>query len=549
MEWVLDLDEVTTATPARGVRARGLRAGGRMRIPGAWWGWIAPAALFLAVTAVWVALDSRVLDYDTSRHFTNTLNLRAGIGSGDLLAPITFENLNTYPPLLYLVGMLGTALFGTFSIDGAILAQDVVFVTALAAGCWGTARIAYGNLAAALAAIVALGSPMVVSLFHLYMLDAPQAGAVAMTVWLVLASQRFARPGVSALAGLAAAAAMLLKPTSVIFLAGFLAVVLVRGGWRHWRGLAAFLAVGAVLCLPWYVAHFADLRGLTHGAAGGATGGAGASGYLTPARWSVTNVAWYAWDLLNLQLLLPLFVAFVAGTASAVLRFVRRRASDDYTPELVIGGLVSYAGCTAITLKDPRYTLPAMVFVAVLATGWVPSLRGRARTVAAGALAAAAAITFAGTSAGIGPTVKLAAPGAPQGTMLGERSATVYRSTGYLAAGPRDDADVLRLMRAVRAAGIETMELDPGGDAGWNTVGLSVLMGQAGLRRPPAYEPSALAPDTVFLTRHQPGPGLPQPCGRISGGYGLYLVKGGNAVVPFEQYTTWCPPGMEQSQR
>jgi 4-amino-4-deoxy-L-arabinose transferase-like glycosyltransferase len=518
------------------------RADRRSRIRPEWWGWIVPTAVFLAVAGLWLVLDSSVLNYDSARHFANTLAMRHGIDSGDLLAPITYDNINSYPPLLYLVGMLGTAVFGLFDVGGAVFAQAVVFGTLLAVGCWGTARIAYGNLAGALAAVIALGAPMIVSLFHVYMLDGAQAGAVAAAVWLVLASGRFERMGISALAGVAASAAMLIKPTSAIFLGGFLVAVLARGGWRHPRGLAAFLLVGVVLCAPWYIEHLTMVRGLTNGAAGPGSGAlATGATYVTPPRWSVTNFAWYGWNLLNVQLLAPLFVAFVAGTVVAIRRFARDRSPADPTPELVIGGLVAYLGCTYLSLKDARYTLPAMVFVAVLATGWVPSLRGRARAVAAGVVTCAAAITFFGTSFGIGSVVAIKAPGAPANTLLGERSVHLYQPSGYLASAPRDDSAVERLMRAVRASGITTMELDPGGDATWNTNGLSLLMGEAGLKRPPAYDPAHLAPDTVFLTRHIPGPGLPRPCGRISGGYGLYLIKGGNAAVPFEQYRTWCP--------
>jgi hypothetical protein len=515
----------------------------RPRLTGTWLGWAGPALVFLVVSFVWIALDSRVADYDMARHFVNTMTLRSGLSQGDLLAPLRYDNVNTYPPLLYMVGIAGTAIGGTFSLDGAMIAQDVVFVTLLAAGCWGAGRIAFGERAGVLAAIVALGSPMVVSLFHEYMLDAPQAACVAAAVWLVLASQRFERPGISALAGAAAAAGMLVKPTTVIFLAGLLAVVLVRGGWRHWRGLLAFVVVGAVICVPWYLEHYAELRGLTQGAAGASGPAAAASAtYVTPPRWSVKNAAWYAWNLMNVQLLVPLFIAFVAGTATAVVRFVRARTPSDFTPELVIGGLVAYLGCAYISLKDPRYTLPVIVYVAVLATGWLPSLRGRARIAATAALAGFAILDFAGTSFGLGREVAIRLPGSPP-TLLGERSARIYSPAGYLAAAPRDDSDVRRLLLAVKAYGIDTVELDPGGDATWNTNGLELLMGELGLHRPPAYDPSALPSDVVFLTRHQPGPGVPPPCGRISGNWGLYLVKGGNVVTPFEQYRTWCPPG------
>jgi hypothetical protein len=242
------------------------------------------------------------------------------------------------------------------------------------------------------------------------------------------------------------------------------------------------------------------------------------------------------------QLLAPLFVAFVAGTLAAVRRFLRDRRPADPTPELVIGGMISYLGCTYISLKDPRYTLPAMVFIAALATGWLPSLSGRARAIAATALVVFASTTFVGTSFGLGSEIAIRLPGSPP-TLLGERSIRLYSPNGYLASAPRDDSAVARLMRTLKARGMDTVELDPGGDATWNTNGLELLMGEYGLRRPPAYDPAHLAPGTVFLTRHLLRPGVPKPCGRISGSWGIYLIKGGNAAVPFAQYKLYCPPG------
>jgi 4-amino-4-deoxy-L-arabinose transferase-like glycosyltransferase len=433
------------------------------------------------------------------------------------------------------------AIGGT-SVDSALVAQALVFMPLLALGCWGTARIAYGPLAGVLAAVFALGSPMIVSLFHMYMLDATQAALVAVCVWLVLQSERFGRIGLAALAGLAGGGAMLLKPTTPIFLFGFVLVVLARGGWRHWRGLAVFLAVGAVVSVPWYIEHYDQLRGLTIGATGStASAGASASStYITPPRYSFTNALWYGWNLLNLELLFPLFAAFVAGLVVAVVRFARTRDPDDPTPELLAGGLVSYVGITYIALKDPRYTLSAMVYVAAFGVAWVPALRAvRARTVAAVAIAAVAAVNVAAVSFGIGNTVRVGKPLAE--TMLGERSVRLYSPAGFVVGKPRDDSAVLEVMRAVRADGITTMELDPGGDNTFATSGLQVLLRLAGLRQPPSYQPTALPPDTAFLLRHPVPPGGPEPCGRMADGMGVYVVLGGNVVVPFEQYRFYCP--------
>lgn len=274
------------------------------------------ALVFAGLTAWWLIADSRIPDYDTSRHLGNTFALREAIAGGDILAPITQDNLNHYPPLLYLVGSLASAIVGE-GIDAAIVGQDVVFVSLLAIGCFGAARLAYGTLAGALAATFALGTPMVTGMFHAYMLDAPQTAMVAVSVWLLIASRRFEAPGLAALAGAAAGGGMLLKATTAIVLCGFVLALVARGGWRNPLGLAAFALAGAVVALPWYIEHLDQVRGLTEGATASATPGVGAPSYVTPLRWSSENFGWYAWNFLNVQYLAPLTILFVTGAATA----------------------------------------------------------------------------------------------------------------------------------------------------------------------------------------------------------------------------------------
>jgi hypothetical protein len=320
-------------------------------------------------------------------------------------------------------------------------------------------------------------------------------------------------------------------------------VVLARGGWRRPRGLGAFLAVGVVLAAPWYLEHVDELTTLTGGAAGGSVSSAGGGdSYVSPPRLSMKNFGWYGWNLLNVQLLAPLFVAFMAGTIVALVRFWRTRDEDDLTPELFVGGLVAYLGMTYLSLKDPRYTLPALVYVAALGVAWVPALKQPLRRVAAGALVAVAAVNLIGVSAGIGGTVAIKGPDAPA-TLLGERSVRLYSSAGFVQSAPRDDGDVLRVMKALRAAGVRTIEVDPGGDHTFSLTGLQVLMAIAGLGQPPVYRPDRLPPGSRFLTRHQVTPGVQRPCGMLSGGWGLYVVNMRNVVVPFESYDIDCPRG------
>src|SRR4029077_17436397 len=116
-----------------------------------------------------------------------------------------------------------------------------------------------------------LGTPIVVFQMHVFMIDPPEAAMVAASAWAILASRRFERVGIAALAGVLVGLAMMTKETSIIFLAGLVAVAILRGGWRNWRGLLMFLAVAAAISLPWYVYHVAQLHGLVEGQGG--TGG------------------------------------------------------------------------------------------------------------------------------------------------------------------------------------------------------------------------------------------------------------------------------------
>jgi hypothetical protein len=79
------------------------------------------------------------------------------------------------------------------------------------------------------------------------------------------------------------------------FLAGFVVVLLARGGWRHWRGLAAAAVAFAIVALPWYLIHRADLD----------ESFAYADVPPDPLRWSAANAAWFTWSHLNWQLWLP----------------------------------------------------------------------------------------------------------------------------------------------------------------------------------------------------------------------------------------------------
>jgi 4-amino-4-deoxy-L-arabinose transferase-like glycosyltransferase len=426
------------------------------------------------------------------------------------------------------------------------MASNLLFVPLLAFGCFGVGKIVGGPRAGLLAGLFGLGTPMFVSMMHNFMLDTPQAAMVAVSVWAVLASRRFERIGTSALAGVLCGLAMLTKETSVVFLTGLLLASTARGGWRNWRGLASFAVALAIIAAPWYVYHWSEItQTFTQ------IGQLYVNPLQSPPRWSIRNVGWYFWNLVNEQALLPLTLAFAAGTAIAIRRCVRDRwSSDSVLPELLAGGLVSYLGMTYLTHKDPRYTLPALVYIAVLGTFWIATPRPRrTRRLLTAAIVAVAVINFAGMSFGIGGTrrIMVSLPGA-QNNFLYPWQLTLYENQGWLRGGPLHNEDVSALLTGLHRMGITAISVDPADDGiDFNILGMAPLVYMSGMNVDPA---ATQAPDSAYLLLHVPRPGDLPPC-QINDGSGVYVVRGPIAGLndqllrdnasPTQQYTFICP--------
>ncbi|MCW3028366.1 MAG: 4-amino-4-deoxy-L-arabinose transferase, partial [Solirubrobacterales bacterium] len=415
--------------------------------------WLAVASVvaFIGVTVWWLTQEGRVQDWDNGLHTVDAFLIHKQLAAGDLTT--LFTEFNTYPPLGHLVGALAVFV-GGFSPATVILASNLVFVPLLVAGTFGVGRLVYGSdRAGLLAALFALGTPMIVSEFHEFILDPQQAAMIAISVWAILASRRFERPGVAALAGLFSGLAMLTKQTSVVFIAGPIAVALARGGWRNWRGILAFGSAFGVVAGPWYIYHRHELNSLVsiHDS-GAASPSANQAGGFFPQRLSRKSFGWYFWSTVNIQLLVPLALAVLIGTVLAVRDSLRDRSPANLRPELLAGLFVSWLGMTLITHKDPRYSLPALVFMAVLGTGWIANAK-LGRTLFPALLVAVVAINLIGISTGAGRAARVALSGAPKNSVLAERELTLYSPDGWLRGGPARDGDVLGLMRGLKRLG------------------------------------------------------------------------------------------------
>jgi hypothetical protein len=507
----------------------------------------------IGVTAWWVTQDTRVADFYSAIQTRFMFITHGEIANGQLTAPFTEFGNYIYPPLGRLIGALGTFVGGE-NIKAVMLALNVVFLPALAIGCYGVGRRVAGTRAGLLAALFALGTPMIVSEAHEVYLDPLQAAMIALSVYAIIASRRFERVGVAALAGLATALAFLTKETTPIFLVGLIGVALLRGGWRNWRGLLAYGVLVAVIAGPWYLDHVSRLHHLVSETQAGPRGQViGVES--APAHASVSNVTWYAWSAANIQLRLPLLALLVVGILAAVRSSLRDRSADNIYPELLGGGLISYIGMTVITIKDPRYDLPALVYMAVLATAWIPQIRlPSARRVLTVVLIGAVAASFASVAFGLGGnaySARVALGGSEPEKLPGQGYATLYATSGWVAAAPeRKDGNVLALMRGLRRHGVRAVafccarerpegELEGGANRiDFNVSGLIVMSKEAGLRVD--EREAELPPNGVFLAVHAAIRGAP-PCQRLRDGAGIYAVLGDPVGRPFARETFICP--------
>lgn len=325
---------------------------------------------FIAVSVWWLTQNQRVPDSDDGTHLLYALTAETQLTHGQLGA--LFNTWDLYPPFGAIVGAVGFWIGGS-SPMAAILAANIFFVPLLAVACYGIGTLVYGTrLAGLLAAIFALGTPMFVSEMHVLMLDPQEAAMVAVTVWAVLASRGFSRPGVAALAGVAGGLAVMTKQTAVVFIAGPILIALLRGGWRSWRGILACAILAGVIAGPWYVSHLGQIR--LESASDELTK---TSAYASPPRFSRESLTWYFWNALNIQILLPLCAFFAIGVLMTLHDWLPRPKASDLRIDLLAGCFLGWLGATMIVHKDPRYSLPELVYIAVLGSGWVATLARR----------------------------------------------------------------------------------------------------------------------------------------------------------------------------
>jgi 4-amino-4-deoxy-L-arabinose transferase-like glycosyltransferase len=474
---------------------------------------------FIAITCWWLVRDHSIPIYDAGSHLVEALQVHGYISSGNVLEPFGYTTV--YPPVGHIVGALGMFI-GGINVTAPTVAENLVFVPLLALGCYQTAKLLYGERAGLLAVIFAFGSPLIIAQFHVFMLDAPLTALVAVSIWLALASENFDRVGVSALAGLAVGVGLLVKVQFPQFLAGLLLIMLIRGGWRNYKGLAAFAGVAFVIASPWYFVHLSEFGELTENAAGANT----PAGNLPP-TFSMANFTWYFWNILNSQLLAPLFALAIGGSLWTAVMVVRGEGAQRAARGMFLGGgFLAWVAVTFTPHHDIRYDLALLPYLAVAGAGWIPHLSRVPRIVATVVLVGAVVANTLGMNLGAGKTVSVALVGSPPNTQAVPDRITLYSNEGFLVTAPHRDGDVSGLFQALHREGVQAVtwnySINP---PSFSYLGLQALALLNGLVPTPEESVANSNPQVVALVNEPLSSRLPPPCTRLANGTGVWVLR------------------------
>jgi hypothetical protein len=520
--------------PSASSASNAVRAGS-LRLSAYAWGAIGAVTLFIALTCWWLTQDRSIPIYDAGDQLELVLLYHHMLATGNLLGP--FEYPSVYPILGHIVGAVA-ALIGGVGVAAPIVGENLVFVPLLGLGCYQTGKLLFGPLAGMLAVVFVLGSPLLISLFHVFMLDAPLTALVAVSVWLMLASEDFRRPGVAGLAGLAVGLGVNMKVQFALFLAGLTVILLLHGGWRNWRGFAIFAVVALAVGLPWYVVHLSELGNMFELASSGPGTPAGN----IPPTLSINNLAWYFWSVMNSQLFLPLFVFAVIGIVWTTVTVVRDRGRHAARLEFVTATFAAWFVITFVTPHhDIRYGLPLLAFVSVLATGWILSLSRTARAATIAVLALAVAANTLGITFGVASEAKVAlVRSLPATEQLPDRI-VLYSTNGFLASAPSRDGDVPGLLAALRREGVRTVAWSSAQSelTDFSSAGLTPLVQIAGLAPVMTQDLEYSHSASVATLIHEPVHARGAPvCTRLSDGTGVWVARYDTAVGRLAYY---CP--------
>jgi len=374
---------------------------------------------------VWLALETRPPHWDMARHLFTSLDYWNSLTQGKVGQVMT--QYRYYPPFLYWLTMPFYLLFG-ISVKAAVQV-NTVFIAVLVFSTYGIGRRLWGRRVGVLAAIMTVSTPMIVSQFKEYQLDAPLTAMVALCIYLLIRTEEFASRKYSVIFGFVVGLCLLTNSTTPVILGYALALALYRVMRGSKKGELLNVALAGMMAYIvssfWYLTNFHQLKIdlLVNGGSQGALEG-------DPVVGSLASNVWYLKNILANQLQIGFVVLLTVGVVYLVIKKPEALKKNVYPILTVVGVLLIF---TLLRNKDARYTLPMISSLSILSVYWISYLNSTARKIASISLVVYCTIVFWLVSFGV--------PFLAQDLTLNVQGVpiTVYAQRGYIIGHPTSE--------------------------------------------------------------------------------------------------------------
>lgn len=211
---------------------------------------------------LWAGFNKAEPHLDMTRHLYNSLIYDQEMQLVRPLRALVFwiDAYQYYPPFLYVVTK-PFYLFGhtVFSAIGS----NVIWLGLLLFGMYGIAKRIWNEKVALISVLLLAATPIFIGQFKEYMLDAPLAAWVVLTVYLIIVSKNFTNQFVSIILGLVLGLGMLLKwtyPVFIIFPLSYAILAAIIADWKNKQIKQTITAVFTLIAtfaiaFPWYYIH------------------------------------------------------------------------------------------------------------------------------------------------------------------------------------------------------------------------------------------------------------------------------------------------------
>lgn len=319
------------------------------------------------INYIWISIEKRPPHWDMGRHLYNSVVYYKYFNGGDVVKLVT--DYRYYPPFIYWAAVPFYFLLG-LSIRTAILSNSL-FIFILAFSTYGIGKSLWGRRTGLLSALFILLSPMIITQFKEFQLDAPSTAMVSLALYSLIKTKEFESRKWSIIFGLVFGFMMLTKWTLgfVMLLPILFAVTsAIINSWKNKENVRiinitlAFL-IGYFIFSFWYIQNFGQLKYdliLNGGNAGLKEG--------DPAVGTYASNIWYFNNLISNQLYLVPFLFFITGLIFTFKKTRNYLLKNVYPLLLIAGTLLFFS---MLRNKDARYTMPLLVGVAIVSTYWI----------------------------------------------------------------------------------------------------------------------------------------------------------------------------------